>query len=74
VASFRERDRPPAAVDLDRAILETVGRRPVTVEDISASLGRHRDEVLKALAALLREGEVRASPHGGRTYYARARG
>jgi len=74
VASFRERERPPAAVDLDRAILEMVGRRPVTVEDISASLGRQRDEVLKALAALLREGEVRASPHGGRTYYARARG
>jgi len=74
VASFRERERPPAAVDLDRAILETVGRRPVTVEDISTALGRHRDEVLKALAGLLREGEVRESPHGGRTYFARARG
>jgi wyosine [tRNA(Phe)-imidazoG37] synthetase (radical SAM superfamily) len=74
VASFKGRERPPAAVALDRAILDTVGRRPVTVEDITAALGRHRDEVLKAIVSLLRRGEVRESPHGGRTFFSRARG
>lgn len=74
VASFEKRGQASAPGDLDRAILATVGRRPVTAEDISHSLGRHRDEVLKALATLLARGKVGRVDHAGKAYFTRARG
>lgn len=72
VASFKSRKQTPGAADLDRTVLAMAGRRPVTAEDISSSLGRHRDEVLKALASLLARGKVRKVIHGGKTYFAGA--
>jgi len=73
VASFAKRKQAPAAGDAERAVLATVGRRPQTVEDIATALGRHRDEVLKALSHLLADGRVRRRGHGGRTYFAAVR-
>jgi len=73
VASFAERKQAPASGDLDRAILVTVGRRPQTAADIAAALGRHRDEVLKALSKLLASGRIRRRDHGGKTYFAGVR-
>ncbi len=73
VASFAERKQAPASGDLDRAILVTVGRRPQTAADIAAALGRHRDEVLKALSRLLARGRIRRRDHGGKTYFAGVR-
>ena len=74
IASFERRGQAPAAGDFEAALLTAVGRRPMTVEDIFLSLGRHRDEVLKALSSLLGRGEVRKTVHGDKTYFARARG
>ena len=74
VASFAKRGQAPAAGDLERAILATVGRRPMTAKDISLSLGRHLDEVLKPLSALLDRKEVRRVDHAGQAYFAKARG
>jgi wyosine [tRNA(Phe)-imidazoG37] synthetase (radical SAM superfamily) len=71
VASFAERKQAPAAGALDRPILAMVGRRPQTAADVTLALGRHRDEVLKALSSLLRRGRVRRLVHGGKTYFAR---
>ncbi len=73
VASFEEREQAPAPGDLDRAILATVGRRPVTAEDISLSLGRPRDEVLEALSSLLARRKARRVDHAGKAYFAKAR-
>jgi wyosine [tRNA(Phe)-imidazoG37] synthetase (radical SAM superfamily) len=73
VASFAERKQAPASGDLDRAILVTVGRRPQTAADIAAALGRHRDEVLKALSRLLARGRIHRRDHGGKTYFAGVR-
>lgn len=70
VASFAKRKQAPAAGPLDRAIMATVGRRPQTAADVSAALGRHRDEVLKALSSLEARGRVRRLVHGGKTYFA----
>jgi wyosine [tRNA(Phe)-imidazoG37] synthetase (radical SAM superfamily) len=70
VASFAGRKRPAAARLIDRDILATVGRRPQTIADIAVALGRHRDEVLKALSSLEARGRVRRLVHGGRTYFA----
>jgi wyosine [tRNA(Phe)-imidazoG37] synthetase (radical SAM superfamily) len=74
IASFEKREQAPAAGDFETALLTAVGRRPMTAEDISLSLGRHRDEVLKALSSLLRRGRVRKAVHGEKTFFARARG
>jgi wyosine [tRNA(Phe)-imidazoG37] synthetase (radical SAM superfamily) len=73
VASFAKRKQAPASGDLDRAILVTVGRRPQTAADIAAALGRHRDEVLKALSRLLAGGRIRRRDHGGKAYFAGVR-
>jgi len=74
VAAYTRRRQAPAAGDLDRALLATVGRRPQTAADVAAALGRHRDEVLKALARLLARGRVRQRLHDGKTYFSAARG
>ena len=70
VASFARRKQAPAAGALERAVLATVGRRPQTAEDIAVALGRHRDEVLKALSALVGRGRARTVVHGGKIYFA----
>ncbi len=74
IASFEKREQAPAAGDFETALLTAVGRRPMTAGDISLSLGRHRDEVLKALSSLLTRGKVRRSVHRGGEYFARVRG
>lgn len=69
IASFEKKGQVGAPAGLEEDVLATVGRRPVTVDDIAASLGRHRDEVLKTLDHLLRSKRVRAVAHRGRTFY-----
>ena len=71
VASFAVKKQAPGAGSLERSILATVGRRPQTAADIGLALGRHRDEVLKALTSLLRRGAVRTLAHGDQTYFAK---
>lgn len=73
VASFAKRKQASGEGDLEQALLATVGRRPQTAEDIAVALGRHRDEVLKALSHLLAEGRVRRRIHAGKGYYSAAR-
>ena len=74
IASFEKRKQAPAAGGFEAALLTAVGRRPMTAEDISLSLGRHRDEVIKALSSLRGRRKVREAVHGGQTYFARVRG
>jgi wyosine [tRNA(Phe)-imidazoG37] synthetase (radical SAM superfamily) len=69
VADFEKESRAWGPGDLEEAITAVVKRRPVTAADISASLSRHRDEVLKALGRLLDSGRVRAVRHGRKTFY-----
>ena len=69
VASFARRKQSPAAGELERAVLATVRRRPQTAEDVAMALGRHRDEVLKALAALLGRGLICRLRHGRKDYF-----
>ncbi len=72
VASFETKGpaRKRARVPLEEDILATVRRRPQTADDIGAALGRHRDEVLKALARLARAGRLKRLVHGGTVYFA----
>lgn len=72
VASFARKAQAPSSGSFERSILATVGRRPQTAADIALALGRHRDEVLKALTSLLRRRRVRTLEHGGRTYFSKS--
>ena len=71
VASFegkapaRKRDHLP----LEEDVLATVRRRPQTAEDVAKALGRHRDEVIKALAGLAARRRIRERRHGGEIYF-----
>lgn len=69
IASFGKKGQVAGSSGLEHDVLATVGRRPVTVEDITAALGLHRDEVLKTLSHLLEKKSVRTVVHGGRTFF-----
>jgi hypothetical protein len=48
-----------------------VRRRPVTTEDIAASLGSHLDEIRKTLASLVSAKKIRRSSFKGKIYFNR---
>ncbi len=52
-----------------KSILETLRRRPCTVEDLSSGLGLHPEETQKELDRLQEEGAVESLLTAGRTYY-----
>jgi wyosine [tRNA(Phe)-imidazoG37] synthetase (radical SAM superfamily) len=70
VVDFRRRPGSPAAPDIRGAILSMAGRRPVTLEDITSSLGRNDREIRAHLETLLRWHRVSRHEHRGATYYA----
>jgi wyosine [tRNA(Phe)-imidazoG37] synthetase (radical SAM superfamily) len=55
--------------DTEEAILSLVSRRPATIEELLASLGCHRNELIKHVASLLNAGRIEERAHGGRRYY-----
>ncbi len=70
IADFPKRKLSKGASASGEDVLHMLRRRPCTVEDISVSLGLHRNEVLKYLGILLREGLIRRRREGDREYYA----
>jgi len=52
-----------------QAILEMVERRPCSLEELAAALGRHRHEISKLLGALIEEGQVVEKRHAGGTFF-----
>ena len=50
-------------------VLTLLQRRPCSVEDISAGLGLHRNEVVKYVEELSLEGKIEAKPQNQRLYY-----
>jgi wyosine [tRNA(Phe)-imidazoG37] synthetase (radical SAM superfamily) len=69
VLAFDENRRARGRGDIGQAIAAMVRRRPVTAKDISASLGRTRVEVLKALDRLLKSGKIRPVSHGRKIFF-----
>jgi len=70
VVDFQRRPGSPAVPEVRKAILSMAGRRPVTLEDITSSLGRKEKEVRPHLETLLRWQRISRHKHGGATYYA----
>ena len=69
VADFYGSRRAAADEDASAAVLDMVRRRPVTVADIAATLGRHPDEIRKTLDVLIDGGRVRPVRRSHRIYY-----
>lgn len=69
IADFTQMDQFPQQKNLEKKIFSMIQRRPLTLSDISASLGKHRDQVLKYLNILTGEGKIKAIIHKGKIYY-----
>jgi wyosine [tRNA(Phe)-imidazoG37] synthetase (radical SAM superfamily) len=59
----------PAAGDAEAGILAVAGRRPVTLADLSFSLGRPSAEIAALVDRLAAAGKIKAVPHNDAVYY-----
>jgi wyosine [tRNA(Phe)-imidazoG37] synthetase (radical SAM superfamily) len=69
IADFPSKDQFPQEKNLEDRILSIIQRRPVTLLDISTSLGKHHDEILIYLTRLIDEGSIKSVIHKDKTYY-----
>ena len=69
VTDFRGNMQDEAVKNDKKRILGLIRRRPVTVSDIIASLGMHRNEVIKLITILEKHALVKPVLFEGRTYY-----
>jgi wyosine [tRNA(Phe)-imidazoG37] synthetase (radical SAM superfamily) len=69
LADFRKRSRADPASLGAEDVLAVLKRRPVTLRDLTLSLGRPASEVRMRLASLVREGLARPVVHKGRRYF-----
>lgn len=69
IPPFSRRGQKAYKKDVEHQILDLVGRRPVTVRDISEALGLHENEVIKYLETLGESGEVKTERFRENTYY-----
>ena len=69
IAEFAKKKQVPPSEDLEEAIFSLIQRRPVTLTDISSSLGKHKNEIIKYLNFLLEKGKVKVVVYKGLKYY-----
>jgi wyosine [tRNA(Phe)-imidazoG37] synthetase (radical SAM superfamily) len=69
VAEFDKVQHTPASRNLSDAILSMVRRRPVTLSDMSLSLGKQKKELTEYCDHLLNEGKIRIVDHKGKKFY-----
>ncbi len=69
VAEFDKIQQGSVSQDLKDAILSMVARRPVTLSDMSKSLGKHKNELIKYCDFLLKEGKIKLVIHEGKKFY-----
>lgn len=55
--------------DIEKTILTMVKRRPLTLAEISSSLGLHQNEVIKYIGLLEREGQIKRQIYREKRYY-----
>jgi len=69
IAKFDKKEQIPPSKNLEEAIFFMIKRRPVTLSDISASLGKHKNEIIKYTNFLLEERKIKCVTHKGLKYY-----
>lgn len=73
IADYRGVHAQPDFTVRRDAVLELLGRRPCTEEDIAGGLGIHRNEAVKYIADLESQGRLDRRIAGGRIYYSAKR-
>ena len=59
IAKFKERRAIPSyRADIEQIILQTIKRRPCTVEDLASMLGLHQNEINKYISNLINEKQI----------------
>jgi len=66
IPRFSRRGQRAYKKDMEHQILDLVGRRPVTLGDISEALGLHENEVIKYVETLSESGQVKAERGAGK--------
>ena len=69
IADFVREPRLSGREAVGAAIVDLVKRRPATLNDLANSLGLHRNEIIKHLDLLRKDGKIRIVSHKGRQYY-----
>ena len=74
IAAFKDSKKGvPFRKDIKEAVLETIKRRPCTLEDLSSILGKHMNEINKYLSKLEKEGEIKIVVQKRGNFYTKAR-
>ncbi|MCP2598129.1 radical SAM protein [Candidatus Aminicenantes bacterium AC-335-L06] len=69
IAEFKPREQKTYSEDLKTAILSIIKRRPVSLLDLSISLGKNQSEILKYLDFLVQNGKIKVVHYHGIKYY-----
>lgn len=69
IADFRRIHEEPEFKARAEDVLAVIRRRPVTLDDIAAGTGAHRNEVAKYLEELLAENRIRKEQRGEKDFY-----
>lgn len=69
IAEFDKKEQKPPSENLESLLLSMIQRRPVTLTDLSVSIGKHKNEIIKYLNFLLKEGKIKVVEHKGLKYY-----
>jgi len=69
IAEFKRATQKAYKRDVEKSILSMVKRRPVTLVDISHSLGLHRNEIIKYVETLEKKHQIKTKVHSGERYY-----
>ncbi len=69
IAEFKRATQKAYKRDVEKRILGMVKRRPVTLVDISHSLGLHRNEIIKYVETLEKKHQIKTKVHSGGRYY-----
>jgi len=69
IAEFKRPTQKVYKRNVEKMILNMIKRRPLTLVDISHSLGLHRNEIIKYLETLEKKHQIKTRVHSGERYY-----
>ena len=69
ISEFNRHIEPSSATEVTAKILSILERRPLSLSDLSQSMGLSKEEVEGFLGPLIEEGKIKIRSHGERTYY-----
>jgi wyosine [tRNA(Phe)-imidazoG37] synthetase (radical SAM superfamily) len=69
IAQFNRKEQSSQSENLEKDIISLIQRRPVTLFDISNSLGKNQNEIIKYLDILIKEKKIKEVEHKGLIFY-----